>query len=77
LRVPRDETVVNFVMAKAMELELPITEENLEVTGRAATLRVNVTYAVDIEVPFISDTGYRKIFENAVAFGNLAQAPAP
>ena len=64
-----------LVMAKAMELELPITEENLEVTGRAASLRVNVSYAIDIEIPLISDTGYRKTFEHAVAYGNLALGP--
>ncbi len=60
-----------LVMAKARELELPVDEDGLEVRGQAATLELKVTYAVDIEIPLISDSGYQKTFEHEVGFANL------
>jgi len=43
-----------LVMAKVRELQLPVEEDNIEVSGRARTLEVRVTYGVDIDIPLIA-----------------------
>ena len=43
-----------LVMAKVRELQLPVEEDNIEVSGRARTLEVCVTYGVDIDIPLIA-----------------------
>ena len=61
-----------LVMAKVRELELPIDEDTLEVTGHAQSLEVRVSYAIEIDIPLMSDTGYQKTFEHAVAYRNFS-----
>jgi len=64
-------------MAKVRELELPIDEDTLEVSGQAQSLEVRVTYAIEIDIPLLADIGYQKIFEYAVAYGALAGRQSP
>ena len=66
-----------LVMAKARELELPIDEDTLEVSGHAQSLEVRVTYAIEIDIPLLSDSGYQKTFEHAVAYGALYGRQSP
>jgi predicted membrane protein len=39
------------ILAKAEQLELPIEDENIEITRKAAEITIDVTYTVPVEFP--------------------------
>ena len=59
-----------LVVAKARELEIPLDPERVDIQGRRQTLVLRLGYAVDIEIPLISNAGYRREFSHEIRFAD-------
>src|SRR5437763_16343406 len=46
-----DNVIMNQILAKARELKLPLTEENVKITRSATEISVEVEYDVPIDFP--------------------------
>ena len=47
----KDDRIRQAILAKADELELPVSKDNIQINRRASTIRVEVSYVVPIEFP--------------------------
>lgn len=47
-----DQEVLRNLMERAQELNLPISTRNIRITRRSKSIRIQVAYKVDIELPF-------------------------
>lgn len=57
-----------LLLARAEQLSLPLSSEQIVVRGGGHTLDVAVTYNVDIDIPVIERQFYIKNFEHAVRY---------
>jgi hypothetical protein len=46
-----DKRIMQSILAKAESLELPITEEDVEIQRKAAEIKIDVTYTVPVNFP--------------------------
>ena len=58
------EEIRALLLEKAAELSLQLTDPQIEVQGSGESLKVNVNYDVDIEIPLIERRVYTKRFEH-------------
>ncbi len=64
------DELVQLVSAKARELEIPTETIIFDVQDEEETLGLRVAYTVEIDIPLITDTAYRRDFQHAAAFNN-------
>ena len=64
------DELVQLVSAKARELEIPTETIIFEVQDEEATLGLTVAYTVEIDIPLITDIGYRRDFQHSAVFNN-------
>ena len=64
------DDLLQLVSAKARELEIPTETIRFDVQDDEAILGLTVTYAVEIDIPLITDIAYRREFQHAAAFEN-------
>jgi hypothetical protein len=57
-----------LILVKAQELSLPIRGEQIRITGGGDSLKVDVGYDVDIEIPLIQHQIYNKRFDHSAQF---------
>jgi len=64
------DELLQLLSAKARELEIPADSISFDVQDDANTLGVTVAYAVEIDVPLLTDLAYRKEFQHVAEYGN-------
>ena len=64
------DDLLQLVSAKARELKIPTETIRFDVQDDEAILGLTVTYAVEIDIPLITDIAYRREFQHAAAFEN-------
>jgi len=69
-RRPNKE-VRSLVLAKAEELMIDLRGDQIAVTGYGQTLKISVSYMVDINVPVLQTSIYRKVFQHDTAYRNI------
>jgi hypothetical protein len=65
-RTPKE--VRSLLMAKADELEIPLTPEQIKVQGSVASLKVSLEYDVNIDVPIFKYAFYSKHYEHSISY---------
>jgi hypothetical protein len=60
-----------LILVKAEELGLPIQGDQIQISGGGPTLKVSLSYGVDIEFPVFERVLYHKNFEHNVAYHQL------
>jgi len=63
-----DEIILQELLAKAAELELPITEENIRIRRTSSKLIINADYTVPVRTPFFTYEWRFTEEESAVLF---------
>jgi hypothetical protein len=59
-----------LILVRAEELSLPVQGDRITILGGGDTLKVIVSYDVDIEIPLLQRQFYAKTFEHKVQYGN-------
>jgi hypothetical protein len=59
-----------LLLVKAEELDLPIRNHHITILGGGETLKVAVSYEVDIQVPVFATGIYRKSYQHNAAYAN-------
>jgi hypothetical protein len=63
----RDSQMRRAILAKAEQLELPVSEEDITIRRRPTDVTVEVTYTVPVEFPgFTYDWNFRHYTENPI-----------
>ncbi len=62
------DDLLQLVSAKARELEIPTETIRFDVHGEEDALGLTVAYAVDIDIPLITEIAYRREFHHVAAF---------
>lgn len=63
----RDAQIIKAIVAKAEQLELPVTEEDIVIKRRSADISVEVTYTVPVEFPgYTYEWNFRHYTENPI-----------
>ena len=57
-----------LILVKAEELGLPIRGDEIQINGEGQTLKISLSYEVDIDFPGLQRVFYHKIFTHAVAY---------
>jgi hypothetical protein len=57
-----------LILVKADELSLPVRGEQITILGGGESLKVSVSYDVNIEIPLIQHQIYTKRFEHSVRY---------
>jgi hypothetical protein len=60
--------VRTLILVKADELGLPVTVEQVAISGSGQTLAVNLTYDVDVEFPGLERVLYKKNFQHTIKY---------
>jgi len=47
----RDAQILKYILAKASDVQLPVTEDNVKIVRRANDISIDVEYVVPIEFP--------------------------
>ncbi len=64
------DELVQLVSAKARELEIPTETISFDLQDEVDTLGLTLAYAVEIDIPLLTDIAYRREFQHAAAFEN-------
>ena len=65
-RPPKE--VRTLILVKADELGLPVTQDQVAISGVGQTLAVDLTYDVDVEFPGLERVLYKKNFQHAIRY---------
>ena len=60
--------VRTLILVKADELGLPVTGDQVAISGTGPTLAVNLTYDVDVEFPGLERVLYKKNFQHTIKY---------
>ena len=60
--------VRTLILVKADELGLPVTGDQVAVSGMGQTLAVNLNYDVDVEFPGLERVLYKKNFQHTIKY---------
>ena len=63
--------VRTLVLTRAEELMIGLRGDQVAVSGYGQTLKINVSYMVDINMPFFGQSIYRKVFQHETAYRNI------
>ena len=63
--------VRSLVVSKAEELQLPVRGDQVTVLGGGQTLKISVSFVVDINMPVLRRSIYKKVFQNEAAYRNI------
>ena len=63
--------VRTLVLSRAEELRIGLRGDQVAVSGYGQTLKINVSYMVDINMPFFGRSIYRKVFQHEIAYRNI------
>jgi hypothetical protein len=63
--------VRTLVLTRAEELEIDLRNDQVSVSGYGQTLKINVSYMVDINMPLLGQSIYRKVFQHETAYRNI------
>ena len=62
-----DKAIMGNILAKADQLDLPVTEENVNVNRSANYIRIEVKYTVPVEFPgYVYKWDFRHYYENPI-----------
>ena len=64
------DELLQLVNAKARELEIPTETIKFDVQDGEDSLGLTVAYAVEIDIPLVTDRAYHREFQHAAAFNN-------
>src|SRR6187399_2715117 len=59
--------VRTLVLSRAEELRIGLRGDQVAVSGFGQTLKISVSYMVDINMPFFGQSIYRKVFQHEIA----------
>ena len=65
-RPPKE--VRTLILVKADELGLPVTKDQVAISGVGPTLAVDLTYDVDVEFPGLERVLYKKNFQHTIRY---------
>jgi len=57
-----------LVLVRADELGLPVSTEQITIAGSGPTLKINVAYDMEIDIPIFTRGFYSKHYEHKVAY---------
>jgi len=63
--------VRTLVLSRAEELRIGLRGDQVAVSGYGQTLKISVSYMVDINMPFFGQSIYRKVFQHETAYRNI------
>ena len=63
--------VRTLVLSRAEELRIGLRGDQVAVSGFGQTLKISVSYMVDINMPFFGQSIYRKVFQHETAYRNI------
>jgi hypothetical protein len=69
-RRPTSE-VRTLVLTRAEELMINLRGDQVAVSGYGQTLKISVSYMVDINMPFFRTSLYRKVFQHTNTYRNI------
>jgi hypothetical protein len=59
-----------LLLVKSEQFGLPISPEQISVSGEGQTLNIAVNYAADIEIPVFDVNIYQKVFQHKVSYAS-------
>ena len=65
-RPPKDIRLL--ILVKAEQLSLPVKDDQVSIMGSGRTLKVRVSYQVEIDVPVLQSAFYTKEFNHSVEY---------
>ena len=57
-----------LILVKAEELSLPVRGEQISILGGGDSLKIGVSYDIDIDIPLVQRQIYKKTFEHNVRY---------
>ena len=63
--------VRDLVVVRADELKLPVRGDQVSISGSGTSLKIGVTYFVDINLPVFRRSIYVKVFQHQAAYRNV------
>lgn len=66
-----NKEVRTLVLTRAEELKINLRGDQVSVSGLGQSLKINVSYMVDINMPFLGQSIYRKVFQHDTAYRNF------
>jgi hypothetical protein len=60
-----------LVLVRADELQLPVHDDQVSVSGSGMSLKIAVIYFVDINMPVFQRSIYTKVFQHNAAYRNI------
>ena len=63
--------VRTLVLTRAEELMIDLRGDQVAVSGYGQSLKISVSYMVDINMPFFHTSLYRKVFQHNTAYRNI------
>ena len=66
-----NKEVRTLVLTRAEELMINLRGDQVAVSGAGQTLKISVSYMVDINMPILRQSIYRKVFQHETAYRNI------
>jgi len=66
-----NKEVRELVLTRAGELKINLRGDQVAVAGSGQSLKINVSYMVDINMPLLGQSIYRKVFQHETAYRNF------
>jgi hypothetical protein len=66
-----NKEVRTLVLTRAEELMINLRGDQVAVSGYGQTLKISVSYMVDINMPILRQSIYRKVFQHETAYRNI------
>jgi hypothetical protein len=60
-----------LIVTRAEELKINLRDDQVAVSGGGQSLKINVSYMVDINMPLLGQSIYRKVFQHETAYRNF------
>ena len=66
-----NKEVRTLVLNRAEELKISLRGDQVAVSGSGQTLKISVSYMVDINMPILRQSIYRKVFQHETTYRNF------
>jgi hypothetical protein len=66
-----NKEVRELVLTRAQELKIDLRGDQIAVSGYGQTLKIGVSYMVDINMPVLHRSIYRKVFQHETSYRNI------
>lgn len=66
-----NKEVRTLVLTRAEELMISLRGDQVAVSGNGQSLKISVSYMVDINMPILGQSIYRKVFQHETAYRNI------